>query len=465
MSVKLVVGCAVVFAAAGLLLAGSAAGQSTGPVQVSDVLEGGQYRQGGSSAARCGNNIVVGFTDIEPASPLDGAGVSVSKDGGRSFTDLGGIVDSDPNGDGFGGDNPVITCSSAGDFYYAAVELQDPVMFPITQISFSTSSDGGTTWASPVPASSGTNDYYGFSAPSMAVDPSNSLNLYVAYLNLNYAGPDTPDCPSQSYILEFVASHDGGQTWIGRPDPASPGTPNMQLDHACVTALQQPLTDPNVIVSPAGEIYVTYEVQARTAQGISIDEIRLVRSLDKGATFGAPQVVSRTAIDFASPHLTVDRTGSSHNGTVYLAWSGPVGASTDIWVSRSRDGGRSFDLRVPVSAPLLGASHYRLNPSIAVDKSGTIAACFDDTPDNPPTSNSVYSHLCATSVNQGLTWQVQQVANPVQVERLSCGGCLGRLASEGLATDFLQQDPGFFTTFEVQLNGNLYVYGKEIQPQ
>src|SRR5438045_17973 len=96
------------------LLAATVSGQSTGPVQVSDVLEGADQRQGGSSAARCGSNIVVGFADIEATSSGTAAGVAVSKDGGQTFSELAPITDSDPTGDYFNWrDNPSVACANA----------------------------------------------------------------------------------------------------------------------------------------------------------------------------------------------------------------------------------------------------------------------------------------------------------------------------------------------------------------
>jgi hypothetical protein len=458
--------------------AAAASGQTNGLVQVSNALEGGAQNFGGKAAARCGNNIVVGFHDVEPNSPSSWAGVAASKNGGQSFSELTPITDSDPTGDSFGAfntSNPVVICSSADTFYYAAVEFGNTFQ-PQTQISFSTSTDGGTTWTSPVPASAATNDIYNFQSPSMATDPSNPQNLYVVYVNISQ-GPETPDCTSftGAYVLEFVASHDGGKTWNGRTDPFGPSTPNMRLDHACVdpniAGPQAPLDAPHVLVSGSGEIYVIYEVQQQQALAVPIpDRIFIVRSVDRGATFSAPQVVSTTPIDFAAPHLAVNRAPGAGNGTLYAAWSGaPAGANsmthTDILVSKSSDAGQTFSTALPVSAPPIGTGRFRIDSLIAVDNSGTVETCFDDTPDDVPTSNSVFSHICGASKDQGLTWQLQQVASPVMIRQL-CPSCsTTAYESDGLASDFFQQHAGFFSAFEIQVNASPFIYGQRIQGQ
>jgi hypothetical protein len=248
----------------------------------------------------------------------------------------------------------------------------------------------------------------------------------------------------------------------------------MRLDHACVDPAiagpQTPVDAPHVLVSGSGEVYVIYELQQQETQGVPLlDEIRLVRSVDHGATFGAPQVISTTPIDFAGAHLALNRASGAGNGALFAAWSGsPAGTNSlmhaDILVSRSTDGGQTFGPAVPVSAPATLTGHFRIDSLIAVDNTGTVGTCFDDSPASArATANgSVFTHLCATSKDQGLTWQAQTVASPVTVRPI-CSSCTTTpYASDGLASDFLEQHAGFFSAFEIQVNGNPFIYGKQI---
>jgi hypothetical protein len=447
---KLPAGLLSVFAASFIFCSGIYA-QSTGTVSVSNTIEGGF---GGVSTARCGNSIVTGFGDTEHTPQLSFNGISRSKDGGKSFLDLGTLKDSDPAGDGLGGDNPVVLCSSANKFYYASIEVANPTIFPFTQISFAASTDGGTHWGAPVPASSGTNDVYHFASPSMAVDPTNPMHLYVAYLNFNNAPVDFPDCNgSTQVILEFVTSSDGGKSWSGRPNPAEHGLPSMQLDHACLETGADParngtLSGPNVIVSPGGKVYLVYEfVGSSFAQP---NEIRFMRSLDHGKTFSKALTVSRDAVINAAPQLAVDRTASRTRGTVYLTWSGsPTGTYTDILVSDSTDLGVSFSFPRPITAaPGPGVGRYQSNPVVAVDGDGEVAICFYQTPSNKPSSTAVYSYDCATSFNRAATWQAQRIADSAPV------------GFNSIASDSLLGRDGFFTAFEIQASGKTYVVGK-----
>ena len=83
--------CVGVFALGALLLAGNASAQWSGPFPVSGAVEAGPGGtiSAGVSAARCGNNAVVGFGDAEQGNTRSYGGYAVSSNGGTSFRDLG----------------------------------------------------------------------------------------------------------------------------------------------------------------------------------------------------------------------------------------------------------------------------------------------------------------------------------------------------------------------------------------
>jgi hypothetical protein len=189
MSVKLVLASVVVFAAGTLLMAGSASAQFGSQVKVSNVIEGTGFPPG-ASAARCGTNIVVGFGDLEPgpAGSESNAGFAVSKDGGKTFSDLG--VLSDPSLGFGGGDSSVIGCASPSLFYYTTRSVIQPQSGPCavacTQIMVSPSVDGGVSWGPAAVASTATFDIYDLQSPAMAIDPTSPKRMYVAYINHNF---------------------------------------------------------------------------------------------------------------------------------------------------------------------------------------------------------------------------------------------------------------------------------------
>jgi hypothetical protein len=449
-----------VFAAGVLLFSGSASAQFTGQVKVSNAIEGSGKRPG-VSAARCGYDIVVGFEDAEPSNPGSTAGFSVSKDNGKTFSDLGVLAD--PAISFGGGDSPVIACSSSNLFYYATIRNFGDFaacFVGCSEVALSISTNGGSKWNAPVVASSVTEDIYDLQSPSFAVDPTNPNRLYAAYINNNFNGPnDYPGCDdANEFILEVVTSGDGGKTWDSRVFPGSErGSPNIQPDHTCTgfgfdARHTGSLASPSVVVSPTGVAYVVYEFVGASANLVPAapNEIRFTRSTDHGATFSAPLTVSADAINNALPQIAVNSTHSPRRGEIFVTWPGsPTKTYTDVLVSDSLDGGTSFSFPRPISpTPTAGAGRFQSNPVIAVDNDGQVAACFYDTPTNSPTSSSVYSYNCATSFNNAATWQVGRVMNSAPV------------GFDAATSDFLTHHDGFFTAFELQANGVRHVAGE-----
>jgi hypothetical protein len=444
---------------AGCLLATGALAQSSRPVKVSNAIEGGR---GGVSVARCGDSVVAGFGDQEAAPANSFDGYAVSKNGSKSFNDLGVLPVGSPNDPqhsnqtlgNFSNTKPgseALACSSPNLFYAASrYGYAGPGGDPFTNIAISTSLNGGTKWSLPQIASSGAADIYNFFMPSIAVDPTNAQQLYIAYINLNTGGPDTPDCSFGSTILEFVHSSDGGKTWDGRSDPAIQGRPDMQLDHTCQDGPAFAISGPIVTVAADGAVYIAYEFQGNAdGAGAALHEIRFVRSLDHGQTFSAPTVISSDAIYDNPPQIAVDRSSSSRRGEIYVTWPGsPSGSGSEILASESVDGGVSFSFPAPISAGPSGSALTQVNPALATDASGMVAACFDQTPSNTPDTNSVYSHLCATSFNNGASWQVQAIDSAVISD------------VEGLASDFLLRSSGFFTGYRKTSSGQPFVFGE-----
>ena len=466
MNVKLAVASLALFSGANLLLGGNTVAQTSGIFKVSGAIEGSN-NPAGVSVARCGPGIVVGFGDQEPGTTSSNAGVAISRNG-SSFTDMGTLAD--PSLSFGGGESSVIGCSNQSTFYYTTLGFFEDTsgstqcVVGCTEIMVSPSTNGGTSWGPAVVASAGTVDNHQFSSPSFAVDPSNPLRLYAAYLDAMTNPNDFPDCGGQpnSIILEFVFSADGGKSWSGRANPAQTGNPNMELDHSCSgagggsdPARNGSLASPSVVVGPTGVVYVAYSFtgQDPNTAAFTGNQIRVIRSTNHGSSFGAPVAVSSTAVNFAAPTLGVDRTSSTRRGEVYVTWSGARSStSTDVLVADSVNNGASFSFPRPISpAPLSGSGHFQTSPVVAVDFDGQVAACYYETPGNSPTSSSVYSFNCATSFNHSASWTTRLVKSAVPV------------GFGAVTSDFLLHNDGFLTMFEVQVNGTRSVVGQKFE--
>jgi hypothetical protein len=468
MNVQSVLKCVVACAVGGLLLAGSAAAQFNRQTLVANVEPGpGGQVSAGTSAARCGNTVLVGFGDSDSSFKNSFDGYSVSSNGGKSFRDLGVLPVSSADNFGFGGDglgfggnsdfsatgelDLSVACANANILYYSSgfTTSNTPDRcpgFPIcAAISVSISKDAGASWTLPIMAATGSIDSHQFRYPSIAADPANPQRVYVGYWEQNSSPLDSDftfsDCTGNDVVTEIrvASSSDGGATW----------TPHI-VDHVCDRSSDPErngdLAGPKIAVSPDGKVYLTYEF--RPFQGPAPNEIRFARSLDQANTFSTPIIASTDAINNALPHLGVDGSNLGSRGTIYLTWSGsPTGNSTDVLVSDSVDEGVSFSFPRSISAG--SQAHFQARSVVTVDNDAQVAACFYETPGNSPSSSSVYSYNCATSFNKAASWTVQRLASSAPI------------GFDAVAGDFLLQNDGFFTSFELQNgSGQRRVFGQ-----
>ncbi|CBE67408.1 MAG: exo-alpha-sialidase [Candidatus Methylomirabilis oxygeniifera] len=428
------------------------------------------FTQSETSTAWCGNNVVVGFNDsgsyVETyfsSGGLSFNGVARSTNKGGSFADLGHLNPGPVFTDFLGGD-PVIACSDPNTFYYASLFARAAT----SDISVSKSTDGGATFGNPISAVSKSSLTHFPDKPWMAVDPTSPNRLFVTYTDFDSSGAmcgfDGGD-PILRTAIELVRSTDGGVSW---------GPPVVVREVCDPDGVQ----GSQVAVGPAGEVYVAWEAFA--ASGAS--EIDIRKSTDNGSTFG-PLVKVNDAIcagscarlqgNFRSsefPTLAVDRSGTSTNGYVYIAWNDGrnltvpdfwVGAYgyTDILFSRSTDGGATWLAPVRVNnnpEPLssgLGTDQYQ--PGIAVDKAGKIGVCFYDRRRDP--SNFLIDWECASSKDAGISWKNKKMtkknfpAVPSQ-DLLLNSRYMGDY--DGLASDFTKTNSGFIGAWGDNSLGN-----------
>ena len=427
----------VVMCAGTLALAGRASAQWSSPIQVSGAVEPGFNGTflGGVSTARCGINVVVGFGDSESGNNSSFAGYAASSDGGTTFIDRGVLPNPNSFGNALGSAGPgSVACGGQQQFYYATTLLENnqiqacPAEEGIcSSISVSISSDGGQSWGLPVVVDRKNIDNHQLEFPSIATDPTGP-RVYVAYLDVNSSPLDFsfPDCQGSIITeLRLAVSTNLGATWT-----------STAVDHVCDISTN-PETQgvgfgpPNVLVSPGGKVYLTYEFQAYNG---SPNEIRFTRLASQA--FSTPIVVSKDAIENAGPRLAVDRTTSSFRGAIYLTWSGiPRGTSTEVLMADSLNQGVSFSFPRSVRGTSVGT---QVNPVVAVDNDGDVATCYYVTGTNTPTSSSTYFYNCLTSINHAATWGSYQ--------KLAASAPPGFNA---LTSDRLLLNDGFFTAFEL----------------
>jgi hypothetical protein len=498
------------------LLAGSAGVRSaTFPAIVNDPsfdydstrLTG--FTQSETSSAWCGNNIVVGFNDSAAFThtAIDGqaqaislSGVAVSHDGGNSFVGLpflnpgpavnpgSPFFDSELAGD------PVVVCSDPQHFAYASIQEQIPVdsqgnvIAAFAEMAVNSSSDGGVTWDDPVTVVQKDLDFHFLDKEWLAVDPSNSKNLYVTYTDFQAHGTE-PDCvggtigieAGPDVALELVASKDGGLTW-GEP---------VRFGRRCALNVGENFSGTQVLVGRHGEVYVAY---ASVLDFGADAQILFRRSADGGASFG-PEIVAGTAVPAANPlspqlqgffrtnvfpTLTIDNSTGAHSGSLYLVWTdasrnqiddflvdffgGDGGyAFGDIVVSRSVDGGRNWSsptLVSPTPSHFQGVGRDQFMAGVAVDLRGNLAVCYSDRRNDP--NNFLVDHYCSISRDQGATFADMRETPFSFTPDTDTDGIINPVYMgdyDTVSSDVTGANAGFFSTFQIQINGNPDVFG------
>jgi len=457
---------------------------------VNSVMTG--FTQSETSTAWCGTQVVSAYNDSGAFLRTEGVnfnaawsfnGVSVSVNGGKSFTDL-SLLNPGTDPANFLGGDPVVTCNSTSQFYYSSIfsTATPPDSMgnrnPLSAVSVSSSVNGGVSWGSPAAAIAKDGFSHSLDKPWMTIDPTNPLRLFVTYTDFDASFPTTGTCANDFRIaIELVSSQDGGNTW------SAP----VVIDEECGASLNG-VQGSNVIVSPGGKVYVAYEFIPGLTPN---NEIHFRTSLDHGQTFGTTVVVNSEVVPNGAggllqggfrnnefPQLAVDRSDGSSHGAIYVVWSdgrdnqivdigSPTGtyAFPDILISKSTDYGKSFSQPIAISptpADFSGAGRDQFFPGVAVDKNGRVAVCYYDRREDP--NNTTIDRYCSVSHNHGATWNEQQVSYSDWLPLHSSDQLINPTYIgdyDALTSDFLLGSGGFIGSFEIQNNGNPDVLAKK----
>lgn len=184
--------------------------------------------------------------------------------------------------------------------------------------------------------------------PSIAVNPNDPNHLIAGAIHI-----PSEDC-------RYFMSSDGGTTW----------TVTGLID----TDTYESCTDPVVAFDSNGNAYFSGFFYDRDANGFFINtQLGVAKSTDGGQTYGTPVFLdggtsSLPLVD--KPHIAIDNTGGSQDGSIYLAWTtvNYGNNAREIRAAVSRDGGVTFGDIQTISAPDTNnwAAH------IAIEKDGNV---------------------------------------------------------------------------------------------
>ncbi|MDA8433669.1 MAG: sialidase family protein [Nitrospiraceae bacterium] len=312
------------------------------------------------------------------------------------------------------GGDPWLSFAPNGDLYHAGL-MMDAYMVN-SGVMISKSVDGGDTWSGPTTLDFRSTPNAIADKPSITADPADSRYVYAAWAQNQFGSGVQPSYGprgSSAYKMTswFSRTTDGGQTWEPARMIYDPGEHSYCLGH-------------QIVVLPDGELLNVFHIQTdkKNAHGQRGLRLAIMRSADKGETWGGPAIVDTmepVTIDDPTtgemvftgatlPDVAVD--GGS--GNVYLVWEDgrfSGGVRDGIAFSKSTDGGLTWSAAVKVNK----ASAAAFTPSVAVSADGTIAVTYYDLRND--TSDPLIlqtDYWVVVSHDGGETWEEAHIAGP-----------------------------------------------------
>lgn len=250
----------------------------------------------------------------------------------------------------------------------------------------SSSTNGGVTWGPWIPAIMNTTADLFEDKELMACDRSGSQydgNLYIAWARFEYL-------PYTQTTITVVRSTTGGTSW----------------DAPVFVSDEHGVQWPVPAVGPNGEVYIAWVKY-------SDEGIRFDRSLDGGVTWGNDISVQPTSfasayiypqlLIFAFPAMDVDITDGPNRGNIYIAYSDDWYGDTDIFLTRSLDGGDHWTLPIRVNDDNIANGADQFHPWLVCDESGILHLIFYDRRNDVP-QNLFMDVYYTYSTDAGVSW-------------------------------------------------------------
>ncbi|MDQ3089082.1 MAG: glycoside hydrolase [Acidobacteriota bacterium] len=166
------------------------------------------------------------------------------------------------------------------------------------------------------------------------------------------------------------------ETEIQNPPPPSSSEKVLQPQISRISAEETDAAEPTIATSPDGKVFVAWvEHLAKKEANVIVQSFNKEGRPSSEKVRVNPQIGQATAWRGDPPSVAV-----APDGAVYVVWTARVasadGHSTDIYISASRDAGRSFAPPVKVNDDTVPNSHGM--HSLAVDKSGQVYVAWLD---------------------------------------------------------------------------------------
>jgi hypothetical protein len=293
-----------------------------------------------------------------------GIGVSVSRDGGASWTaaSVPGITDCTPQTNH--ASDPWVSFGGDGTAYVAALVGQPDRVGFRTRVAVATTRDGGASWSPPALLDAGGNGFN--DKPAVTADPRRAGTAYAVwdleasvYMSITRDGGATWSPPREirrrppgggsvastisvladgSLLHSFLAygpgglrlaaarSPDGGASWSAPAVVARVPRGGSVLRSGRPAVRVLPVSGTGPAVTASGAVYAAF-----LDSGVSID---LVRSTDGGRSWTRPRASIRSTAGVFGPALA-----AAPDGTLALSYYAREPAGTaSFWIARSADG-------------------------------------------------------------------------------------------------------------------------------
>jgi len=331
---------------------------------------------------------------------------AVSFDGGASWSTRTVPFSRCTGGHGLnGGDyaratDPWVSIGADGSAFFMAMVITDTPTQAISAMRVSRSTDDGDTWEAPVTLIRDTTRYFN-DKNSITADPVDAGHAYAVW--------DRLDADTSSGPAMLARTTDGGDSWEEARVLYDPGANAQTLGN-------------QVAVLPDGTVINLFtQINYGTDSVPSGALVRIVRSPDKGATWGAPVTVGQLlSVGTRDPRNgqairdggLIPTIAVGPDGGVWVAWQDARfsgGARDGIVLAHSADGGLSWSEPALVTDPDVPA----FTPALAVAADGTLGLTYyDQRDDTADAATLLTGYWLATTGDGGANWTERRISGP-----------------------------------------------------